>query len=612
MVLLIVAMVAGATWLHTYPEKTAWVLGSLTALLLIVAQAALMIRRYRPLPGGLFLGPVRYDFDAGGMRSTRPNSEGAVRWAQIQAVDATPTHVFLWCDHMMGYVLPARSLPEPLTTDTLAARLRIFLTAGANAPGATLDAAEPAAASLPDESTTGIASAAGPTPAPNVTPSVRRELATLARALFLLPIDAASIAGRDLTIFVATLILFVIWIPLDLLVFPGNLEFTWYALPGLAWIATGVLGLAWILSRLSLPPVAFRRTLLLAIGSIPIAIAASTIDALIDDQWVFVLIAVTAAWSLLYFKRALRAMTPFLQTRALATAAIACFTFVLVGNELYMSPSFWQPAEEESEPDDDSSTSDPHAWEHMEDLQFGQQARIDDELDRISKLPHAAHSMYFVGFAGYGEQRLFSEEISLAEKRVGERYGVGGRSILLVNDQRNTEQRPLASEPALRYTLEGLGEMMGPDDVLFLALSSHGSEDGSISVSNVGRAPAELSANALADMLKDAKIPWKVIVISACYAGGFIDALRDEHTIVLAAAAQDRTSFGCADDRDLTYFGEAFYRDSLPHATGLRAAFDAARQAIARREKQEQVEASDPQAYYGKQMEAKLATLERR
>jgi len=154
--------------------------------------------------------------------------------------------------------------------------------------------------------------------------------------------------------------------------------------------------------------------------------------------------------------------------------------------------------------------------------------------------------------------------------------------------------------------------MMGPDDVLFLALSSHGSEDGSISVSNVGRAPAELSASALADMLKEAKIPWKVIVISACYAGGFIDALRDEHTIVLAAAAQDRTSFGCADDRDLTYFGEAFYRDSLPHATGLRAAFDAARQAIARREKQEQVEASDPQAYYGKQMEAKLATLERK
>ena len=101
-------------------------------------------------------------------------------------------------------------------------------------------------------------------------------------------------------------------------------------------------------------------------------------------------------------------------------------------------------------------------------------------------------------------------------------------------------------------------------------------------------------------MLEEAKIPWKVIVVSACYAGGFIDALRDEHTIVLAAAAQDRTSFGCADDRDLTYFGEAFYRDALPTgrepARGLR---DRARGESRKREKEEHVVASEPQAFFG-------------
>jgi hypothetical protein len=151
--------------------------------------------------------------------------------------------------------------------------------------------------------------------------------------------------------------------------------------------------------------------------------------------------------------------------------------------------------------------------------------------------------------------------------------------------------------------------MMGADDVLFLALSSHGSEDGSISVSNVGRVPVELSASDLADMLKDAKIRWKVIVVSACYAGGFIDALRDEHTIVLAAAAPDRTSFGCADDRDLTYFGEAFYRDALPKAASLRAAFDAARREIARREQAEGEIPSDPRAFFGAALEQRLAAF---
>ena len=91
--------------------------------------------------------------------------------------------------------------------------------------------------------------------------------------------------------------------------------------------------------------------------------------------------------------------------------------------------------------------------------------------------------MFFVGFAGYGEQRVFTEEIELAAQRVGAKYGVDGRSILLANDRRDPERLPLASAPALRYTLGALGEMMGRDDVLFLALSSHGSEDGSIGVS---------------------------------------------------------------------------------------------------------------------------------
>jgi hypothetical protein len=151
---------------------------------------------------------------------------------------------------------------------------------------------------------------------------------------------------------------------------------------------------------------------------------------------------------------------------------------------------------------------------------------------------------------------------------------------------------------------------MGPEDVLFLALSSHGSQDATVDVSNEGMAPAELAAGTLAQMLKESHIRWKVIVISACYAGGFIDTLRDDHTIVIASAAQDRTSFGCTDDRDLTYFGEAFYRDALPRAASLRAAFEAARAAIGKREKQEQFEASDPQAYFGTAMEAKLTALE--
>jgi len=88
-----------------------------------------------------------------------------------------------------------------------------------------------------------------------------------------------------------------------------------------------------------------------------------------------------------------------------------------------------------------------------------------------------------------------------------------------------------------------------------------------------------------------------------------IDALGDPKTIVITAAAKDRTSFGCSNDSDLTYFGEAFYRDALPGAKSLRDAFEAAKKAIAERERREHETPSNPQAYFGADLEAKLAAM---
>jgi Peptidase C13 family len=73
----------------------------------------------------------------------------------------------------------------------------------------------------------------------------------------------------------------------------------------------------------------------------------------------------------------------------------------------------------------------------------------------------------------------------------------------------------------------------------------------------------------------------------------------DDDTIIIAAAAADRTSFGCSDDRDLTYFGEAFYRDALPATPDLEAAFQHASTAIAAREGVEGKQASNPTAFFG-------------
>jgi hypothetical protein len=99
-------------------------------------------------------------------------------------------------------------------------------------------------------------------------------------------------------------------------------------------------------------------------------------------------------------------------------------------------------------------------------------------------------------------------------------------------------------------------------------------------------------------------------LISACHAGSFIDALKDDGTIILTAAAAERTSFGCSDDSELTYFGEALYQSALPGAATLRDAFSQARELIGAREQAEGLEPSDPQAFFGEAITAKLAELE--
>jgi hypothetical protein len=147
-------------------------------------------------------------------------------------------------------------------------------------------------------------------------------------------------------------------------------------------------------------------------------------------------------------------------------------------------------------------------------------------------------------------------------------------------------------------------------DVLFLSISSHGSDDPAIAISN-SQLPLEdsLTVEDLVTALSESGIKWRVIIISACYAGGFIEPLSDSRTIVITAAAADRTSFGCSNDRDLTYFGEAFYRDALPAAGSLRDAFEKAKAAIAARERREHDTPSRPQAYFGAEMQAKLASM---
>ena len=377
-------------------------------------------------------------------------------------------------------------------------------------------------------------------------------------------------------------------------------------IPLFAWYALAALGLAAWLRRRCTPAPPFGAVLALVAGLIPVPLLVATLGGVyLDDRRLSIAGVLAAAYAALYLLRGLRSLTGASQRFAAFTGLLAVLAFVWLSDRLDVIPDVWAPLEMEPAV---ASTDNSPADE--ESLLFAQQSKIDRALASLDRSSAPDGEAFFLGFAGVGEEKVFAQEIELASRVIGNRYVVGNRRLNLINDARDLESAPFASLSALQYALRGLAAKMNVDrDVLFLSMSSHGSQDPAITVSNSDLPFNDMTDDDLARALQESGIKWRVIIISACYAGGFIDALRNPQTIVIAAAAADRTSFGCGSDSDLTYFGEAFYRDALPEAGTLRAAFERAKEAIAQRERREHVDASRPQAYFGTELERKLAQL---
>jgi hypothetical protein len=117
----------------------------------------------------------------------------------------------------------------------------------------------------------------------------------------------------------------------------------------------------------------------------------------------------------------------------------------------------------------------------------------------------------------------------------------------------------------------------------------------------------------LKQLLDDAGIKGRIIVVAACYSGGFVDALADEYTLVITSSKADAPSYGCDGRTPPTLFGDAFFEHGLGKATSFEAAFELAKARVRQRESEAgYAPASEPQWNLGEQMAAKLKSLRKR
>lgn len=243
----------------------------------------------------------------------------------------------------------------------------------------------------------------------------------------------------------------------------------------------------------------------------------------------------------------------------------------------------------------------------IEKVMYSQHDMVDKALAKLSPEVPGVPDLYFVSFGGYGEEDVFMKEVRYSAKVMNRIFATGNRSVILINNPKTVEEIPLATVTNLDTVLKGVARKMNVDeDILFLYITSHGSHDHDVSVSLDGISLDGLTPARFRKVLDDSGIKWKVLVISACYSGGLIDSIKDDHTMVITAARKDRQSFGCGAESDMTYFGKAFFEDSLNSQTSFRNAFIHARDLVSEWEAKEKRTPSEPQISSSPLIENKL------
>jgi hypothetical protein len=191
---------------------------------------------------------------------------------------------------------------------------------------------------------------------------------------------------------------------------------------------------------------------------------------------------------------------------------------------------------------------------------------------------------------------VFLRESDYVSNMLNSRFGAFGQ-IRLVNHRDHLVDRPMATRENLRRAAAALAERSGPEDLIFIYMTSHGTSEHELVLDQPRMELSDLPADELAAVLSPLKNRDKIIVISSCYSGGFIPALKDERTLIMTASRADRVSFGCSEEANFTYFGDALFAQALNQTDDLEQAFKLAKATVAERELADGFEASEPQIW---------------
>lgn len=375
-----------------------------------------------------------------------------------------------------------------------------------------------------------------------------------------------------------------------------------------------VLVAAWLAARLLQRPALW---LTLATLAVLIGIPWTAISLLVNDRLAEADELQLYAWRILLALAGFVAVFRVVGFIASATAPVrrlaASLLFVAVlGWPWYWQQTawFWYP------PEDAATEAEPVAVREAAPPSFDPESVLSLQAELLQRSLEAVRAqtpgkidLFTMGFAGDGGEKVFRNEVEYFGRLMAQRFDASTRTLSLINAPDTVDSVPLATLTNLRSALAGVAARMDTsEDVLVLFLTSHGSEDHKLFVGLDPLPLKQIQPRDLRAALDDAGIHWRVVVVSACYSGGFVDALRDPGTLVITAARGDRTSFGCGSNSRITWFGKAFLAQALNQTTDFERGFELASKQIREWELAQGETASVPQMAGGWAIRKRLAS----
>ncbi|HZC56951.1 MAG TPA: C13 family peptidase [Xanthobacteraceae bacterium] len=240
-------------------------------------------------------------------------------------------------------------------------------------------------------------------------------------------------------------------------------------------------------------------------------------------------------------------------------------------------------------------------------LERAQPRLLNAEMARLAPRKDATN-VYALGIAGWADQDVFIKELDGGLESIGSVLPIKDRTVKLINNRATLGTAPLANPQNFAAAVRAIAAVMNKDqDVLVLFMTSHGEQTG-FALQVPGKT-LELTPQQVASALDGEGIKNRVVIVSACFAGIFLPPLANDNTIVMTAADATHTSFGCAPERDWTYFGDAFFRQSLHPGANFANAFEHARVLIQGWEMMDHDAPSNPQAHFGPALVDKLKPI---